>query len=410
MAYVAEIVASAVSRIIVAPSAEWATTNLGGTWQEVTDPNLSVPARFAYPRIGAASSTVQPPVLGGATVFSSAPQVLIQSAEYTAWPYNNLHYDSTRDKLWLIYTTGAQHTGENKQVEWVEIDRTTLTAGTPVVVSPEIDAPTAEGATCHAAAVLPNDDYLAVVRYTDAANAVTRHEIRRSTDGGATWTDEGMPQKTAGEGGGDIALAAEVGPHGLYVTAAGTLLLSWLDADSEVVYYYRSTDNGATWALITTANPNYPSTTPLEPAFFQHPTSGRILMWHRAGQSGSQPQPIYHYSDDDGATWSVPASAPTHFDMYNNPAAIVYHSDDDLVEMFVASRTSPIGLITQCVATPDNAVAGTWGGRGILFGGSASKDFGYPAACRVGSKVYLTWYNGSSSDTDIYLAVGDRPA
>lgn len=391
---------------------------LGMPWTETADPPVTVAKGGVGHALWAVADTVQPPVRSGATEFG-APVRFLNTEEYTAWPYDNLHWDADREKLFMVYTTGDDHFGANKSVEFQEIDPDTLApVGSPVIVSLESKVPTPEGATCHASAVLPNGDYLAVIRYTDASNAVTRHEIRRSTDGGVVWANEGMPQRTAVEGGGDINLAAEVGPHGLFVTSAGSLLMGWFAADSEVIYYYRSTDNGQTWALVTTANLSFPDSTPLEPAFFQHPgpgpRTGEILAWHRAGLSGSQVQPIYHTSVDDGQSWSVPERAPRHFDQYNNPAAIVYHPEDDLVEMFAGSRSNPLGTIAQVVATPDDALAGSWGGQNVLFGGAATKNFGYPAVARRtlpdGVEVFVAWYDGISTDTDLWIAKGFRAA
>ena len=141
---------------------------------------------------------------------------------------------------------------------------------------------------------------------------------------------------------------------------------------------------------------------------------GRIIAWYRAGTSGSQPVPLWHYSDDDGQTWSAPVEAGAYWDEYSNPAAILYHDEDDLVEMLTASRTPAIGTISRVLASADDAVAGLWGGLELIGGGSASKNFGYVALARRpipgggGYEVFHAYYDGGDTDADIYIRKGTR--
>ena len=98
-------------------------------------------------------------------MFGSAVKVL-DTAEYTAWPYNNLHYDTTREKLWLVYTSGEAHLGAGKSVYYVEINTTTDTFGTPAVIAAAKTDPVVAGGTCHTAGICPNGDYAIVASLT----------------------------------------------------------------------------------------------------------------------------------------------------------------------------------------------------------------------------------------------------
>ena len=159
----------------------------------------------------------------------------------------------------------------------------------------------------------------------------------------------------------------------------------------------------------TTANDAYTDDTALEPGWWQHPTTGRIISIWRSGQTGSTHRPIFTYSDDDGVTWAAPTLGPNWWQMYNNPAAVVEHTDDELVEVFYGSRTGSISGLRRVLATFDDAAALDFSGDEFLYTGASSKDFGYPAVARIGSKVYLVWYDGGAPDCDIWMAVGTRP-
>lgn len=397
--YFAEIVGGVVDRVVVGSDSDTTTTIgtlLGGTWIETASPD-----RYGSARLGTASSLVQPPILSsGLTLWTASPTKIIDTATYAAWPYGNLHYDSSRSKLWFTYMEAADHVTGESIIKFATINTTTDAVSTPTTI---IDDATYR-VLVHGACVAPNNDYLLFVLYRDTTTGATvEARVWRSTDGGSNWSDEGdMVNGSA------VSVGCDT-PHGVFVTSAGTILVS--DLTDITPNIYRSTDNGNTWSAAISISNSVTGTEPLEPAFWQHPTSGRIVALYRAGQSGSQPNPLFTYSDDDGATWAAMSEAGDWWLQYSNPAAFVYHSDADIVEAYFGCRVynSVVARMFRTAATPDDAANLTFGGMDLLYGGtSTNNDFGYPAAARVGSKVYLLWYDGSDTDTDIWMAVGTR--
>lgn len=291
---------------------------------------------------------------------------------------------------------------------YVELDTDTDTFGTPATLAARITTPTALGATCHASAILANGDYLAMIRYTNAADVTEQNDQYRSTDGGATWVNEGSPID-----GSDVALPTVHGAASMFVTSTGAIISDWWDYNtSSDLQFWRSTDSGAHWTKLTKLTTPLPGK-PLEVAFFEHPTTNRIAAVVRTGTTGSHSEPLFTYSDDDGVTWAPLVRLGQWYNQYHNPAAIIYHADDDVVEMFMGSRTTQDdgnGSIFRVTATADNAARNVWSTQDRIFTGDDSRDFGYPAAIKVGSKVYLCWYdNGGAGNPDIYMAVGTRP-
>lgn len=453
MGFYAEIVDSTVARVLIAPSAEWCQTNLGGTWAatgypyggsrwlQFTGPGhryaSNRPERFApawtagsyasgrvvwhndllwvstanantgTPGVGPnwSNATTEPPLpeppapLAGGTVFGPARKV-IDTADYAGWPWSNLCYDAANDKLWMIYMQGAAHVTNDRVVKYVEINTETETLGTPVTI---INAEQTHGIEVHACVVAANGDYVALNFRIESPGTEREMNVWRSTNQGATWVNEGPPLDSQGN-------HAARWVQGAFVSAAGTIIAGCRDiADANKHFFIRSTDNGVTWSRSTgLAQPGDGKSS--ESAFFQHPTSGRIVGLLRRSEDGSTPSahPFLTHSDDDGVTWAALSSAPTWFDQMVNPASIVYHQDDNLVEIFHGSRL--YGDILRTIVTPDDFAAYQFpGGYEPLFDGNSDQDFGYPAACRVGSKVFLFWYDGTYLDTDIYMAVGTRP-
>lgn len=404
--YFAQIVDGLADQIVVgADDATTATMSslLGGTFIETADPYAS---RWAYPTLGVSSTLVQPPIPDGVTVFDAAATKIVDTAGYTAWPYDGLNWDAARSKLWLTFMNADGHLTGNASVMFVTINTTTDEVSTPV----EIISHETYRCICHATCIAANGDYLAFVMYRDTAtNETFTTSIWRSTDGGSTWSDEGS--MVDGE---DVSVGGTI-IHAATVLADGSIIANDRDAGTTSAYVHRSTDNGLTWSAGSEIPNELAETEPLEPAFWQHPTTGRVVAIYRAGLTGSQNNPLFTYSDDSGQTWATMFDSPLWWRQYNNPGAFVYHSDADLVEYFFGSR-SPDALdsrISRVAASPDDVASHDFGGTDVLYGGAASgSDFGYLSAARVGSKVYVCWYDNDdgAGDTDIWMAVGTRPA
>jgi hypothetical protein len=333
---------------------------------------------------------------------------VIDTAIYSAWPYSNLHHDSVRGITWLLYTQGSGHSATDKTLYWHEIDTGTDTLGPPITAA---EPKPGLGVTCHSSGICPNGDYIVFARYS-ATSGVDHIDVMRSTDGGQTWVNEGEVSTPGGQ------TIKEAHPpqgsvQGWLATQSGRIICGYRDfaGDNECDLIY-SDDNGATWTHVTLDNGGIFNTEPLEPAFWQHPGpgpfEGRIVALIRPGNNGNIIEPLFSYSDDDGLTWEPFVALPGYQNFYN-PSAIVYHAEVNTVEIFMGSRRGVDPGIWQMVATPDQFAQGVLGEATKIFTMATTKDAGYPAACRVGNKVYLSWYDGDSEDTDIWLSVGTAP-
>ena len=325
--------------------------------------------------------------------------------DYEAWPWANAFYDAVRGKIVVLYTSGPGHLAPDKEVYVRFMDPADDSISARVLVSTE------NGATVHGACLLPNGDYLAVVRTGTSGFSYSRH---RSTDGGATWVNEGANVDGSGNG-----IGVELGP---VVTSTGTVLGYDRDTATDEAFIVRSTDSGATWTRI-----------PI-PGRSLYTLEGSILCLPGANPDGSGGEAIIVYarpqitgtafvsrslfavSYDDGLTWSQMDVGPTAPDSSANPCALLYHADAEggpIVEGFFGSRRDfgdGFGSIFHAVATPASAQVGQWVEIARVQTMQASdNDSGYPAAVRVGDSVYLFWYDGTDTDTDIYYVKGARP-
>lgn len=343
----------------------------------------------------------------GKTSFAE-PVKVIDTEVYTAWPYSNMHYDSVRDIAWLVYTEGTAHEAIDKTLYWRELDTETDTLGAPVLVAaPEPGL----GATCHSSGICPNGDYIVFARYSQTSG-VDHIDVMRSTDGGQNWVNEGEVSTPEGP------TIKEAHPpqgsvQGWLVLRSGRIICGYRDfaGDNECDLIY-SDDNATTWTHVTLDNGGIANTEPLEPAFWQHPGPGpfedRIIAKIRPGNNGNIIEPLFSYSDDDGETWAPFVITPGHV-MYYNPACFADHKDKKILEIFMGSRQGTNPGIWRAVATYDQAAQDIWSKPEKIFTMNPVKDAGYPAAVRVGNKVYVTWYNGNDVDTDFFMAVGTAP-
>lgn len=350
-------------------------------------------AHYGTPNVATASS-------GKLTTFSGSPAILVKDVDlpYTAWPYGNLHYDSVRDKLWLVYTAGATHTSGDRECFFRTINPTTNAVSARVSVSTS-----GVPSVCHGATIDKDGDYVLLM------DGPGGYKVVRSTDGGATW----LAGVVIADSGGTPLGVRQNSP--CFLTSSGALLtFSSPNSTAVARFVARSTDDGATWArsndLATGAS--------LEGAFMEY--NGTIVVFVRPSLSAAPytatENATYYTSTDDGVTWAGPYTSFSMADFNNNPAAIVKHADAGVYEIFYGSRKDSAvdskPSIYQAVTTGPLAKWGQWRQTTRLAAGLATltgPDFGYVAAARVGSSVFVLWYDGSAGDTAIYFMKGTRP-
>lgn len=152
--------------------------------------------------------------------------------------------------------------------------------------------------------------------------------VRRSTDGGATWSEPVIIAKGTGtkQGYGDAALVQTNEPNGLLCIFAGANGL-WDSTPNDPIrtYYSKSSDNGVTWSdpvditdQIYGAGCSDPTRAAWRASFCASgrgllTRDGRIMFVAAIRYSASNTTLYNHvvYSDDNGATWHVSESAMT---------------------------------------------------------------------------------------------------
>ena len=319
---------------------------------------------------------------------------------YTAWPYGSMWYDEVlgTPKLHLVYRAGTGHVSGSQVVyyrnmayqdsyEWSE----------KVVVADR----TGEGldASCHAAGVAPNGDYIALIRWRDSSANVVGYDVARSTDKGTTWV------LTNWKADGVDLWPREAGE--IFTTKSGAILTYCRMWDFTQVIA-RSTDNGITWHKLFVTNPfEYTPNGPLEGTFVQIPDGTIISIVRKTlGDTSVAIEALFTISEDDGLTWS-PLSQTNIQDMSNNNGAIVYHPKRDTIEIFYASRLAQsdgYGSIYQAITTPEKAKQGLFNPPKRIQQVTAGFDSGYPAVVKTpDERVFMAYYNGTSSSTKIYL-------
>jgi hypothetical protein len=360
--------------------------------------------------IGQALATKVVDLSDRATIMGEPSVAIHDTAQpYTAWPYGCLFEDQATERLCVAYTAGSGHVANDKVVRFRRFGYLNPTSAWGGAVT--IADRTAEGlgATVHAAGKLPNGDYIAIVRFTEADGATINSTwLYRSSDQGATWS--GAQWKDSAN--------ANLNPEeagAIFVTASGAILTYCRAANGDS-YIMRSTSaSGAnnSWNRINIARPG--GTVPLEGGFVQIPDGTIICVVRRSIDSApytALKSALFTTSPDDGLTWATLADTDIP-DMSNNPAALIYHADSDVVEVHYSSRyahgADGRGSLYQSVTTPALAKQGKFGVPARVGTMASTRDNGYVAAVRTkDGAVHRLHYAGGSTYTNILHSIGYR--
>lgn len=318
---------------------------------------------------------------------------------YTAWPYGCLFTETISgiEYLLQVYTGGSTHVATDRRIYLRKMnlgDGDASVFGLPIDIVALSGYVPAGGVVTHAAGKCANGDYIVIAGDRNSAQSTLTHLIFRSTDKGATWT---------------YTTGAWRGGSGFLVTKTGRVI-SGYGQDAGTLYIDTSDDNGATWTRRSVGFPV--GTNPIEPSFVQVGSGEIISVWRRDidGVFTDKRAYIYSISSDNGSTWST--LTDTNFvDANNSPCALVYHTEEDVVEMFSCSRyamNDGYASLYQSYAT--DILTGKFSEPIRLGIGANSQDFGYPSACVLrDKKVAVTIYNGTGAGgTSIQLLRGTR--
>ena len=298
---------------------------------------------------------------------------------YTAWPWSNVHYDSSTKKFIIIYNSKPDHAGAGGRILIRTYDVATKTFSASTLLASDVTY----GCNCNASAILANGDYVALVKMTGTwVDDGVGVRVYRSTDHGVTWT-----YVTAKESGVNLAVPV----LGNLIELSDGSLLSQCSDGFGVQFVLKSSDGGANWTKIIAPSPiGTGFTTPLEGSMVEL-NSGTIVMISRASMSANygtvnyeKPEPaLISKSYDKGLTWEPYIASDIITDMTCNPCAII--KKGNIIELNYGSRFKADGVnssIYQCTTTQEafenldfGIVRKIGTGYGYVVGHSA--NFGY---------------------------------
>jgi BNR repeat-like domain len=191
------------------------------------------------------------------------------------------------------------------------------------------------GTTLPDGETLTNDAVIAVTegRFTDADASEKDLVLRRSADGGRTWSASTIVVPD------DPTLVNDIGSPSLLVDGQTGAVFLFYRGISPALYYKRSDDAGLTWSApvnlgsLYTTNPNGWTSQSPTPGHGIQLANGRLLM--PVGHRAPDPTPNYGddmlFSDDHGATWQRSAPVPFSTSYPIGESRVVQRTDGSVV-------------------------------------------------------------------------------
>ena len=186
---------------------------------------------------------------------------------------------------------------------------------------------------------------------------------------------------------------------GLMQTSTGRLIVS-----TQSSYFHYSDDNGKTWTLCATpTNHTYGHEACIVELAENELLAVMRKRWNHSDFGSNQVEAAFVcYSHDNGATWTNGVDSKTITEMSLTGCAIA--KIGDRVELYATSRYSHLdtyGVIYQHAASVEDALADNWSNGKVLTYAKAKHpdDFGYPGCCVDGNgNVHLFWYDGDADE------------
>lgn len=335
------------------------------------------------------------------TLYNAGRIMESKLAPYVAWPFGCLFWDESTKKFGLFLNAKSEHNSTDGSLYFISKGIEESKYSNPVLVGTNAGNATLS----HGAGILKNGDYLAIAKISNNGNeGVYKNNLYRSTDKGATWTENELKingQTYNGAGWGD-----------LYSLQNGRVISYTRELDGSKHYVLYSDDYGYTWNKSEVANPTGFNMA-METKFCQL-SNGVIIAIIRADlfTPASPRNALFTKSTDNGNTWQ-PLQVSTLKDMTANNSAILRHADTKTLEIFYASRSQNLagkGSLYQLVVSEEDAENNNFPDPTIMTYGTANPNFGYPAIAMSNDGLieFMYYKEDVNGGTDIYRMVGQK--
>lgn len=306
---------------------------------------------------------------------------LERGKKYESWSKGI--YDYAKDRLLLIYSSGADHAGVDKDIRLAVVKD--------------------GGTDYHTVVVGGSNGYKAIGIF------IKNGEYWVYGARGITWIDDvdkvilfkSKDLETWESVETDIDTRKYSNQYNIdnvcYVDGVYYVLGNWWDVSKSVIY---KSYNGVNW--VEHELPIESNTSPCEANFVK--IRNRIMMFARKrNELKDYDEPlVYSYSDDDGSTW-VRTSDVTGITNANSCNFNMIRYGDDKMIVFIGSRRTGKAGIYVSISNVNDIYNGNFETPIKVMSGKNNGDWGYPFIIRKGLDFNFTYYSGSIDTSYIYL-------
>ena len=289
-----------------------------------------------------------------------------------------VHGHDANARVHIRFSTdeGANWTAEN-----------TFTNGNPVTGAPfggdathDLDRPIIVKA--------PNGDLLLIGDEKVSDSTYSGSSQWRSTDGGATWTDEG------------VITADALGNDAIIV---GTTIYAAGNANNEDATLWKSTNNGTTWTKESDVSTLIGDGVAVSECSLCNPSGNILLVVMRHDDSTST---FSRKSTDLGVTWGSLQSIYHAVGVIQRPRLRIFASEPGRIYLIGRNYSGGANNEKTTICYSDDA-GETWESQ-IDLESAYQVDCGYSDALkRANSNIYMTSYRGNFTAATIYEYIVD---
>jgi hypothetical protein len=204
--------------------------------------------------------------------------------------------------------------------------------------------------------------------------------LKKSTDGGATWTTKRLTWTSPSSG--DPAIAIDSNNH---------IHVVWRDAitSGREIHYKKSTDGGTTW---TTKRLTWTSGNSMDPDIAVDSNNNLHVAWY--DETPGNPEIFYKKSTDEGITWTS--------------KRLTYNSGDSWYPTITTDSSNHVHVAWEDYTSGDPRVyykrstdgGGTWATKRLTW--KSGWNWQSAIAADTSNHIHVVWTNKISSDIEIY--------